>query len=137
MLDRWYLAGVLLLCACSKPYAAPASIQTSATPDQSFQCVQKQMDSLGYKRNSYDTDERRITATKIDPDARRPDTQFRRLLNRMEAEVQTEPDGRTNIQVTGHTFAEYTTQRGPTEVEEKPTQDVRSATQQVLDRCRS
>jgi hypothetical protein len=37
----------------------------------------------------------------------------------------------------GHTFAEYTTQRGPTEVEEKPSDQVRADTQQLLKRCAS
>jgi hypothetical protein len=39
--------------------------------------------------------------------------------------------------VVAHTFAEYTTQRGPTEVEEKASSEVRSAAQELLERCRS
>jgi hypothetical protein len=97
----------------------------------------KQMETLGYKRSSYYTDELRVNGSKIDPNARRADTQFRRVLNKLEVDVGPQPDGKTSLQVVGHTFAEYTTQRGPTEVEEKASEQVRSDTQQLLKRCAS
>jgi hypothetical protein len=97
----------------------------------------KQMDALGYKRSSYDTDELRVNGSKIDPNAHRADTQFRRVLDKLEVDVGPQPDGKTSLQVVGHTFAEYTTQRGPTEVEEKASEQVRSDTQQLLKRCAS
>jgi hypothetical protein len=137
MPDRRSLVGVLFLFACSKPYAAPVSSSTAATPDQTFECAMKQMQALGYNRSSYDTDERRVNGTKIDPKAHRADTQFRRVLNKLEMEVSSQPDGKTKLEVVGHTFAEYTTQRGPTEVEEKPSDQVRADTQQLLKRCAS
>jgi hypothetical protein len=68
---------------------------------------------------------------------RRSDTQFRRLLNKLDVEVAPAADGQTSIDVQAHTFAEYTTQRGPTEVEEKSSADVNSASQELLTRCRS
>jgi hypothetical protein len=132
----WF-AGFLLLSACAQSLGAKSTIQTSATPDQTFECARNQLDTLGYKRTSYDTDARRVNATKIDQKARRADTQFRRLLDKLEVEVMPQSDGQTGLQVTGHTYAEYTTQRGPTEIEEKASQEVRSAAQQLLDRCRS
>jgi hypothetical protein len=137
MQHRVWFAGILLLSACAQPFGAKSTIQTSATPDQTFQCAQKQLDTLGYKRTSYDSDARRVNATKIDQTTRRADTQFRRLLDKLEVEVTPQSDGQTGLQATGHTYAEYTTQRGPTEVEEKASQEVRSAAQQLLDRCRS
>ena len=135
---RTCLAGALLLSAsCGGQLATSTATSTAATPDQSFQCVQQQMEALGYRRNSYDTDERRVTGTKIDMNSRRADTQFRRILNRLQAEVKPQSDGKTSIQVVAHTFAEYTTQRGPTEVEEKASSEVRSSAQELLERCRS
>lgn len=137
MHHRVWLAGAILLSGCAKTMSAPASVRTSASPDETFACVKKQIAALGYKQTSIDTDRRRITASKIDPTAHRADTQFRRLLNTLEVEVAAEADGRTSIKATGHTLAEYTTQRGPTEVEEKASEEVNSAAQQVLERCRS
>ena len=59
------------------------------------------------------------------------------MLDKLEVEVTPQAGGQTGLQVTGRTYAEYTTQRGPTEIEEKASQEVRSAAQQLLDRCRS
>jgi len=137
MHHRVWLAGAILLSGCAKTMSAPASARTSAGPDETFICVKTQLGALGYKQTSIDVDEHRISASKVDPTARRPDTQFRRILDKLEVEVAAEADGQTSIKATGRTFAEYTTQRGPTEVEEEASDEVRSATQQLLERCRS
>jgi hypothetical protein len=137
MHHRVFLLGSLLLSACGQRLAAPAKGSTSASPDETFECVKNQMAALGFKQSSVDADERRVSATKIDMNTRRSDTQFRRLLDRLEVEVAAAADGQTSIDVRGHTFAEYTTQRGPTEVEEKPSENVNAASQELLSRCRS
>jgi hypothetical protein len=137
MHHRVFLLGSLFLSACGQRLAAPAKGSTSASPDETFECVKNQMAALGFKQSSVDADEHRVTATKIDMKTRRSDTQFRRLLDRLEVEVAAAADGQTSIDVRGHTFAEYTTQRGPTEVEEKPSADVNAASQELLSRCRS
>ena len=126
----------LLLSACAQRYAAPARLQTSAAPQEAFECVKRQMASLGYKQTSIDVDEHRIAGTKYDTEARRADVQFRRLVHRIEVDVAPDASGQTEIGVQGHTYAEYTTQRGPTEVEEKASNQVKEATQKLLDACR-
>jgi hypothetical protein len=137
MQHRVLFVGALVISACAQRFATESSMQTSATPDQTFECTRKQLDSLDYRRTSLDTDARRVNATKVDEKTRRADTQFRRMLNKLEVEVSPQANGQTSLKVTGHTFAEYTTQRGPTEVEEKASSDVRSAAQALLERCRS
>jgi hypothetical protein len=134
---RLVFAGTLLLSACSQRFSTPVSARSSATPDDTFGCVKKQLADLGYNQTSIDVDQRRIGATRIDLKSRRPDTQFRRILNKLEVEVAAEADGQTSIQIHPHTFAESTTQRGPTEVEEKPSDEVKAASQDLLERCRS
>ena len=137
MHHRAWFAATLLLAACAQSFAAKTTVRTSATPDQTFECVRKQLDTLGYRRTSLDTDARRVNATKIDEKTQRSDTQFRRMLNKLEVEVSPQADGQTSLRVAGRTFADYTTQRGPTEVEEKASDEVRSASQKLLERCRS
>jgi hypothetical protein len=134
---RLVLGGTLLFfSACAQRYAAPASTRTSAAPADTFDCIKREMSNLGYKPTSIDEDQHRISGTKIDMTTRRPDTQFRRILHRLEVEVGPEADGQTGIVVQGRTFGEYTTQRGPTEVEEKASEEVKAASQQLLERCR-
>jgi hypothetical protein len=133
---RWLLGTLLLLPACAQRYAAPASLQTSAAPEESFDCVKKQLASLGYKQSSIDVGEHRITGIKYDLEARRADVQFRRVINRLQIEVAPNASGQTSIDVQSHTLAEYTTQRGPTEVEEKASDEVKQDAGQLLVRCR-
>ena len=137
MHHRVLWAGALLLAGCGQRLATPVTTSTSAGLDQTFDCVKQQLKELDYKQSSIDVDAHRIGATKIDDKTRRSDTQFRRMLNKIDVEVAPQASGQTGIQVTGRTFAEYTTQRGPTEVEEKASDEVRSAQQQVGERCRS
>lgn len=135
---RLLLAGAIALSGCGqKSFAAPASARTSASPDDTFACVKKQLGELGYKQTSSDVAEHRITATKIDYKSRRPDVQFRRILNKLDVDVSAEADGQTGIQALGRTFAEYSTHRGPTEEEEKASDQVASDAQTLLERCRS
>jgi hypothetical protein len=131
------VAGAILLVGCSRSYSTPVSTRTSAGPEEAFDCIKSQLADLGYKQTSIDVDEHRISAVKIDMQSRRPDTQFRRILHRIEVEVAAEAGGQTEIQVRPHTFAEYTTQRGPTEVEENPADEVKTNAEQLLERCRS
>jgi hypothetical protein len=137
MNHRVLFTGVLLLASCAQKLATPASTRTSAGPQDTFDCVKRQLTALGYKQSSIDVDERRISATRVDSRTRRADTQFRRMLEKLDVEVAAEADGQTSIDVLGRTFAEYTTQRGPTEVEEKPSEQVRNDTRELLERCRS
>jgi hypothetical protein len=135
MHHRLIVGAMLVLAACAQRYAAPASIRTAAAPDDSFDCVKRQLSAMGYKQTSIDVDEHRISGSKIDVKSRRSDTQFRRMLDKLEVEVSPQADGQTSVEVRGRTFAEYTTQRGPTEVEEKPSAEVQASTKQLLERC--
>jgi hypothetical protein len=138
MYYRVLLTGAIALYGCGqKTFAAPVSARTSAGPPDTFACVKKQLGELGYRQTSSDAAEYRINAAKVDYKSRRPDTQFRRILNKLEMDVAAEADGQTSIKALARTFAEYTTQRGPTEEEEKPSEQVRSDAQTVLERCRS
>lgn len=137
MSHRALLVGALVLSACGKTLSSPLSTRTAAAPDDTYACVRKQLGELGYKQTSNDVAEHRVTAVKVDWKSRRPDVQFRRILNKLDADVSAEADGRTSIQVHPHTFAEYTTHRGPTEVEEKASDEVKADAEQLLERCRS
>ena len=138
MLYRVLFAGVVAVSACGqKSFSSPVSTRTSAGPDETFACVKKQLGELGYRQTSQDVSEFRVTATKIDLKSRRADTQFRRMLNKLEVDVAAEADGQTSIEALGQTFAEYATHRGPTEQQEKASEQVKADAQTLLERCRS
>ena len=137
MLYRVFLGAAVFLAGCGKTLSTPVSTATSAGPDETFACVKKQLGELGYRQSSSDVTEHRITTTKIDSKSRRPDTQFRRILNKLDVDVSAAATGQTSIEVLPRTFAEYTTQRGPTEVQEQASELVKADAQQLLERCRS
>ncbi len=138
MYYRVLLAGAIALSACGqKTFSTPISARTAAGPEDTFACVKKQLGELGYKQTSLDASEHRITATKFDYKSRRADVQFRRMLEKLEVDVAAEADGQTSINALGRTFAEYTTQRGPTEEQEKASEQVNTDAKTLLERCRS
>ena len=131
------VAAALLLSGCSQRFSTPVSARTSAGPTDTFTCLKDQLAALGYKQTSIDVDEHRVSGAKYDLKSRRPDTQFRRIVHRIDVDVAAEADGQTSIEIRPRTLAEYTTQRGPTEVEEKASEEVSTDAQLLLERCRS
>jgi hypothetical protein len=127
---------LFLVPACAGRYAAPAQIETASSPNAAYDCVKRQLSALGYKQTSNDVDEHRVTGTKYDTEARRADVQFRRLVNRLEVQVGPGASGQTSIDVQSHTYGEYTTQRGPTEVEEPASDQLKQDAQKLLESCR-
>ena len=96
----------------------------------------EQLKAVGFGQTSYDVDELRLTARKFDETQRRPDVQFRRMVDRLEIQVAPGAgDAVTNITVDAKTFAEYTTHRGPTEEQEKTSTTARAAAQTILQKC--
>ena len=137
MLYRVFLGAAVLLAGCGKALSTPVSTRTSAGPEDTFACVKKQLGELGYRQSSSDVAEHRLSATKIDSKSRRPDVQFRRILNKLDVDVSATAEGQTSIDVLPRTFAEYTTQRGPTEEQERASELVKADAQTLLERCRS
>ncbi len=130
-------AAICLLCACSN--APLATTLTSASPSAApdvFQCARGQLKTIKFDQSSIDLDDRRLTAHRYDHTARRPDVQFRRMVERLEIEA-TPGGGQavTTLKVTARTFAEYTTQRGPTEEQERTSETARAAAETILQKC--
>ncbi|HUR95200.1 MAG TPA: hypothetical protein VMY76_11485 [Gemmatimonadales bacterium] len=132
-------AGLLLavtLTACGRTMnSSLTGTSPSAVPDV-FECVKNQLKALGYSQTSIDAEANRIAAKKYDETVRRPDTQFRRMVDRLEIEIAPGAEGAvTTLEVTARTFAELTTQRGPTEQQERTSVQADSAAQAVVQQC--
>jgi len=135
---RFPVLGVLLLagCAAGGKFAQSVSAASAAPAPDAFACARNQIKAVGFTQSSYDTDELRLTARKNDDTARRPDVQFRRMVDKLEIDVAPGSAGEVSrITVVARTFAELTTHRGPTEEEEKPSETVRAAAQTIVDKC--
>ena len=137
MTFRTPVLGALLLAGCAGGQLAQSLSTASAAPaPDAFACARDQIKAVDFTQSSYDTEELRVTARKHDESVRRPDVQFRRLVDRLEVDVDPGSAGEiSRITVMARTFAELTTHRGPTEEEEKPSQAVRAAAQAIVDKC--
>ncbi len=131
------MVAICLSGACSN--APLATTLTAASPSpvpDVFQCARGQLKAIGFDQSSIDVNDQRLNARRFDLTARRPDVQFRRLVERLEIEaIPGSGDTLTTLKVTARTFAEYTTQRGPTEEQEKTSETARTAAQTLLKKC--
>jgi hypothetical protein len=110
--------------------AAPAS-----GPADVVACARAKLKQLGYQQTSFDETDNRLTARRVDNSINRADPMYRRNEDRIEVETGAAADGKTSLKVVAHTFAEYETHRGPTEVEERASQNVTQASQAVIQSC--
>jgi hypothetical protein len=130
------LGTLLLVGACggaTYPVALTASPSTSAA--DAIDCVRGQFRKIGYQQTAYDETDFRVTARKNDNSVQRADPQYRRNIDRLEIQAAPTADGKTSLTVTGRTFAELETHRGPTEEEQPASAGVKQSAQAILDAC--
>src|SRR5262245_48912024 len=130
------LVTLLLVGACGGgTYFTTLTATPSTSPADVIACARNKLTQAGYQQTSLDPTDNRLTVRKIDYSVQHPDPQFRRNVSRIEVEAGAGADGKTALTVVSHTFAEYSTQRGPTELEEKASEDSRRAGQAVVESC--
>ena len=127
----------VLLAACTGASRSTSLSGTSPAPaPDAFECLRTGLKAVDFDQTSYDTDELRITARRFDDTQRRPDVQFRRIVDRLEIQVAPgSGEAVTTIAVDAKTFAEYTTHRGPTEEQEKTSTTAQEAARTLLQKC--
>jgi hypothetical protein len=126
----------LVGCGANAPYATTLTASSASPAPDVLQCARNQLTAIQFVQSSIDVEDQRLTARKYDEKARRADVQFRRVIDRLEIEATPATDGAvTTLEVTPTTFAEYTTQRGPTEVQEKTSTTAQAAAETLLKKC--
>lgn len=130
------LGTLLLVAACGgRTYPSSLTASPASSPADAIECVRAQFRKLGYQQTAYDENDFRVTARKNDNSVNRADPQFRRNVDRLEVQAAPGADGATSLTVTGRTFAEFETHRGPTEEEQPASADVKKSSQAILDAC--
>lgn len=129
------LLGAGLACA-GRPLATSMAGTSPLPAPDAFNCLREQLKTVGFTQTSYDVNDMRLTARRYDDETRRPDVQFRRMVDRLEFEVSPgSGDAVTNISAEAKTFAEYSTHRGPTEEQARTSATAREAARALLDKC--
>jgi hypothetical protein len=130
--------GALLLasaCGGGGTFYTTLTATPSSGPADVVACARSKLKDLGYQQASFDDTDFRVTARKIDNSLNRADPQYRRNVDRIEIEAAAGANGLTSLKVVGHTFAEYETHRGPTEVEERASEGVTKASEAIVQSC--
>ena len=127
----------VMMAGCVGGVRTTTVTDTSPVPaPDAFECLRNELKTVGFAQTSYDVEALRITARKFDESQRRPDVQFRRVVDRLEMQVAPgSGDAITTITVDAKTFAEYTTHRGPTEEQENTSTTAQSAARTLLQKC--
>jgi hypothetical protein len=131
------LSAVLGACA-GRPLATFGSATSVAPAPDVYSCIRKQIKEVGFSQESYDESELRVTGRKYNEQVRRPDVQFRRLIDRVTFDIDPAGgDSVTAVTAQASTFAELTTHRGPTEQQERASETAKDAARAILGRCTS
>jgi hypothetical protein len=128
------LLALAVLANCAGTLASTIRGPSRLGLPEAFECAQQELAALGYKPGAFDREAGRLTAQKADPRARRPHTLFRRVVDRIEVEVNA-AEGGSQLVVRGRTVAEFDSQRGPTEEEESASATARADAGTLLERC--
>jgi hypothetical protein len=138
MIRGFPLVLIATVGACAGRALATSGSATSLTPAPDvFTCVRQQIKALGFSQESLDEDELRVTGRKYNDKVRRPDVQFRRLIDRIAFDIGPagSRDSGTAVSAQASTFAELSTHRGPTEQQERTSETAKEAARAVLARC--
>jgi len=128
---------LLLPAGCASTLYLSTNGTSPRSPVEVFDCVKSQVPILGYTQTSFDVDNHRVTARKYDWETHLADSRFRRMVERLSIEVTSSAGGGAQLRIGAHTFAEFVTQRGPTEIEQSASPAVRAAVQKLLEACGS
>ncbi len=128
---------LLLPAACGGTLYLTMNGTSPRPPTEVFDCLKGQIPLLGYTQTSYDADAQRLTAQKRDDKTRMADTQFFYMRDRLVIEVGKPSGGGARLKIEARTFAEKSTYRGPTEVEQSASPAVKEAAQKLLEACGS
>lgn len=128
------LAFVVAACGAKTLYVHNDVVSPS-DPEKVLSCTKAQYDSMGYKVSRYDQEDRRIVGKKIRKDIQRSDPSFYKAFDLIDAEMAPDASGNTKLKLTGHSFFDTRTYRGPTDQEQEATDTVKADMARLAQRC--
>jgi hypothetical protein len=107
------------LSACGGNLNSTVRGSTLTPPSTVYECVQQQLETLGYRRMQYDTDAHWYLAQRVDPTDRVSSGLYLKTVDRIDAKVRPDASGATSLELGLKTVQIYSTAAGDRE-EEKP-----------------
>jgi tRNA nucleotidyltransferase (CCA-adding enzyme) len=136
-MNRWLRAALVFAltgCGGGALYHV-GSVSAAMGPQDSYDCVRKQLKAMKYKEESHDDDAHRVIARKENTELAVSATTLRKTFDQLVTEIHADASGTTVIKVEAHSFREYQTARGPTVDEQEATQLVQADASELLKQC--
>jgi hypothetical protein len=114
---RLFLLGLLLSTGCAGTLYTRFAGPVTASPDETYSCVQKQLRDMGYSRSQYNDNTRWYLAQKTEQNQNSSGL-YRKTLQVLDTQVKSEATG-TQLEITAHTYNEYANAKGNDRDEEK------------------
>jgi hypothetical protein len=125
----------LALAGCAGTFYSTLNGSATTAPDDAYVCLENQLKTMGYQRAHYDPSQHWYQGQKVDPTARVSSIQFRRRIDRIDVRVKPETNGSSHVDITAHTFDEYSSQQGVIQTERSASTQVKLDAQTVMEAC--
>ena len=132
---RATLLTLVLAAGCGRTMASSLDTRSTLPPPDAFECVMKAFEAEGFRRTSYDKDELRTAARRVNPKITFSNVQFQKAFDVLEVDVNTGASGETELNVAASTVAEYFSQVGQTFETQKTSPEAQEAAKTIAARC--
>lgn len=123
------------LSGCAGTLYAVSKGASSATPDDTYACVQAQLTKQGYTRKSHNPLERWIVGQKTDSAGHLADVRFRRRVSLLDTRIRPDASGNSAIEIRAQSFDQFDNQQGFIETETNASAQVKQDAQAVIGAC--
>jgi hypothetical protein len=126
---------VLVLAGCGRTMISTLDTRSTMTPPDAFACVMKTFEAEGFKRTSYDQDELRTSARRVNSKITFSNVQFQKAYDVLEVDINSGAAGETEMKVIASTLAEYFSQAGQVFETQQTSPDAQEAARTIAARC--
>ncbi|MGH7516008.1 MAG: hypothetical protein ACREOC_00865 [Gemmatimonadales bacterium] len=135
MTMRASLLTLVLAAACGRTMISSLDTRSTMAPPDAFECVMKTFEAEGFKRTSYDKDELRTAARRVNPKITFSNVQFQKAFDVIQVDIGSGASGETDMKVTASTVAEYFSQAGQVFETQTTSPEAQEAARTIASRC--
>lgn len=130
------LFGIALGAGCSKTlYHSYNAVAPAVLPDSAYTCIVKELQTLGFKRTAYNTEDRTVSGQRVAKEPRESNALAREWYDQLDVKVLPSAAGGADMTVKASSFMVVSTQRGPTAEEHETYKQAELAADSLIAAC--
>ncbi len=122
-------------CGSKTLYHSYNAVAPAVLPDSAFVCVAKELETLGFKRTAYNTEDRTISGQRTAKTPRESNALAREWYDQLDVKLLPGNAGGTDMTVKASSFMVVATQRGPTAEEHDTYKEAEVAADSLITAC--